>query len=110
MQDLVSPTGPRYLRGKATVGADDPHHHATRAALIGGGMALGAVSLTLAAVLLSLLLGVALFTGFEVRAAFAMVAVVLMVFFAFVFQRLFRLKAEASREKGAIDLDIGRRD
>jgi Na+/proline symporter len=103
----VLPTEPRYLRRRATTNAHDQHRHDTRAALIGAAMALLAAFATLAAAVLPLILvGRSLFSGAEILVAFAILGVVLVVFYAFVFQRLLRLKAEKNGT-GSIDIDIG---
>jgi hypothetical protein len=92
------------------VNGHDSHRHDIRAALLGGVLALSAIFMTAAFALLAALLGVALLTGNQILVAWGMAALVLIVFFAFAFRRLFRVKVEASREKGAVDIDIGRRE
>jgi hypothetical protein len=53
-----------------------------------------------------ILVGKPLFSGAEMLVAFAIAGVVLVVFCAFLFQRLLRIKAEKTGT-GAVDIDIG---
>ena len=77
------------------------HRHATNAALVSGVLALVAIGGALTAT--------SVLSGVELLAAFGILGVVVIAFYAFVFGRALRLRAEGSREKAGIDLEIGKR-
>jgi len=77
------------------------HRHASYVALASGALA----AITLFGVLWS----TSMLSGIKLLAAIAILAVLLLAFYAFVFGRALRLKAEGSREKAGIDLEIGKR-
>jgi Flp pilus assembly protein TadB len=77
------------------------HRHASYMALTSGTMAL-------LGMLAFLALGAAI-SGVMLLAGIAILALVVIAFYAFVFGRVLRLKAKRSREKAGIDLEIGKR-
>jgi hypothetical protein len=86
---------------------DEQQRTAIRAALAGGAMGVLVIFATLAAAVLSaLLVGASVFSGSEMLVAFAIAGLVLVVFLAFVFQRLLRIKAEKTGT-GSVDIDVG---
>lgn len=85
---------------------DEEHRYAIRAALAAGAMALLAIFGTIGLTVVGILVGVAVFSGFEMLLAFAMAGVVLIVFLALIFQRLVRIRAEKTGT-GSVDIDVG---
>jgi hypothetical protein len=88
---------------------DEEHRYAIRAALAAGAMTLLAIFGTIGVAVVGIVLvGESAFTGSEMLFAFAMAGVVLIVFLAFVFQRLLRIRAEKTGT-GSVDIDVGDR-
>jgi hypothetical protein len=85
---------------------DEEHRHAIRAALAAGAMALLAIFGTMGVAVVGILVGVSVFSGFEMLFAFAMAGAVLIVFLALIFQRLVRIRAEKTGT-GSVDIDVG---
>jgi type IV secretory pathway VirB2 component (pilin) len=85
---------------------DDHHRDAVRAALAAAILATFAGSLTaVVAVVPVLVVGTILLSGTEVLIGWAIVAVVLIAFFAFNFRRL--LRVELKKNDTSVNIDIG---
>ena len=88
---------------------DQEHRFATFAGLAAGAMALLAIFATIGGALVGVIVtGESLFSGFEMLVAFALAGVVLLVFLAFLFQRLFRIRAKKTGT-GSVDINVGGR-
>lgn len=86
--------------------ADEEHRYRIRAALAAGAMTLLAIFGTIGAAVAGILVGVSVFSGLEMLFAFAIAAVVLIVFLAFIFERLVRIRAEKAGT-ASVDIDVG---
>jgi len=76
--------------------------HATYAAMASGGFTL------LAALVAAVAFGVTVLTGGQLVTIFAILAIAIILFFALVFGRAAKVKAELSKEKQRLEVELGR--